>query len=105
MATVALITALRQGPTPHSVAILTRECGADRRTLVRWQRWWRESVIDSAEWRARRSRLREPIEPTLLPLGLFEQYWNQGDQVATTVLAFKFLSPLSCPIRFEQIEG
>jgi hypothetical protein len=41
-AVIILISAMRQGPTPRRVRELSRRFGADRRTIARWQAFWRE---------------------------------------------------------------
>ena len=41
-AIVILISAMRQGPTPRRVRELSTRFGADRRTIARWQVFWRE---------------------------------------------------------------
>ena len=41
-AVVILISAMRQGPTPHRVHELARLFGVDRATVARWQAFWLE---------------------------------------------------------------
>ena len=41
-AVVILVAAMRQGPTPRRICELSRLFDADRRTIARWQVFWRE---------------------------------------------------------------
>lgn len=54
---VMLITALRQGPTPPGARRLKEELGVDRRTLTRWQQWWRETFPLGEFWQQARRQL------------------------------------------------
>ncbi len=59
---VVLITALRQGLRPPSVRKLKAALGVDRRTLQRWQRWWREIFSRSCFWAKTRAQLHPACE-------------------------------------------
>ena len=41
---VILVAAMRQGPSPRRVRELSQLFGADRRTIARWQLFWREHL-------------------------------------------------------------
>ena len=45
---VILVAAMRQGPSPQRVRELSRLFGADRRTIARWQVFWRERFPQTA---------------------------------------------------------
>ena len=56
-AIVILISALRQGPSPRRVRELSARFGADRRTIARWQVFWRERFPQTPFWKIARARL------------------------------------------------
>ncbi|MCA9321030.1 MAG: hypothetical protein KDB53_09860 [Planctomycetes bacterium] len=60
---VALVAALRQGPSPQRMLTLIEAFGVDRRTVERWGRWWREGFAKSPGWRLGRGRLSGSDEP------------------------------------------
>lgn len=96
---VVLITAMRQGPTPKGYAELRDRFGVDRRTIARWQAWWKEFFPGTHFWKsgkARFARLPSPAEfPHTLVL-LFEA--ESGERMAALL---RFLSPLGGSRRFE----
>jgi hypothetical protein len=49
-AIVILISAMRQGPSPRRVRELCARFGADRRTIARWQVFWREHFPQTPFW-------------------------------------------------------
>jgi hypothetical protein len=60
---VVLLGAFRQGPSPTRVKILTEVFGADRRTIERWCRWWRDDFQQSSLWRRLRGLMLLADEP------------------------------------------
>ena len=52
---VILISAMRQGPTPRRVRELSTRFGADRRTIARWQVFWREHFPQTPFWKIARA--------------------------------------------------
>jgi hypothetical protein len=50
-AIVILISAMRQGPTPRRVRELSTRFGVDRRTIARWQVFWRERFPNTPFWK------------------------------------------------------
>jgi hypothetical protein len=60
---VTLVSALRQAPTPTRMRKLTKELGVDRRTVERWQRWWRDEFPSSPGWRVGRGRFSATDDP------------------------------------------
>ncbi|HOE31647.1 MAG: hypothetical protein GYA73_05225 [Planctomycetes bacterium] len=72
---VVLITALRQGIRPPSVRKLKAALGVDRRTLQRWQRWWRELFSRSRFWTTTRVQL-YPLckDGAVLPRAVVDAY-------------------------------
>ena len=69
------------------------QLGIDARTLKRWRQWWLEQLVDSAFWRAERSRFLPRLCEQSLPLGLCEQF--QAQQQKGLLKLLKFLTPLS----------
>jgi hypothetical protein len=92
-AVVLLACVLRQGPTPWRVTRLQALLGVSARTLARWHRWWRDALVQTAFWRAARSRFASPVEPADLPGGLLARFG--GDALAQVVATLRFLSPLT----------
>ncbi len=88
---VALLTAMRQGPTRRSLSELGATFGVGRRTLGRWRVWWRSVFVESEFWRRMASRFLPPVPPADLPASLIERF--QGDTLlARIVRALTFLS-------------
>jgi hypothetical protein len=72
---VVFITALRQGLRPPSVRKLRVTLGVDRRTLQRWQRWWREIFSRGDFWARTRAQLYpECTEGAVLPRAIVDAY-------------------------------
>jgi hypothetical protein len=61
-AIVILISAMRQGPSPRRVRELSTRFGADRRTIARWQVFWREHFSQTPFWKIARARLVPVVE-------------------------------------------
>lgn len=89
---VLLVAAMRQGPTPRTVRRLQMLVGADRRTIERWCRWWKESLPRTTSWRRGRGHFDRPVEEVRLPQSLIERFREPMlDRVVGTL---KFLSLL-----------
>ena len=54
-AVVLLISAMRQGPSPRRIRELSQLFGADRRTIARWQVFWREHFPQTPFWKRARA--------------------------------------------------
>jgi len=76
-AVVVLVSAMRQGPSPRRVRELAQLFGADRRTIARWQLFWREHVPQTPFWKIARGRL-STTAATLLPRSLLEAFLGGG---------------------------
>lgn len=92
-AIVVLAAAMRQGPSPKRVAKLRRLVGVDRRTLVRWRRWWSETLPATRLWKAERGRFARPVKEQQLPCSLLERL--AGGPRDQLIAMLRFLSPLS----------
>ncbi len=73
-AVVVLVSAMLRGVTSWRAAALWRMVGADRRTLERWRRWWREVFVDTPLWRDQRARFLPPVEEGGLVATLLERF-------------------------------
>jgi len=69
-AVVVLAAVLRQGPTPWRVKRVQATLGVDRRTLVRWQRWWTTELATSRPFALGRADFMPPPATEALPVSL-----------------------------------
>lgn len=94
---VVLITALSQGPSPSGKKVI-RKIGIDRRTLKRWQQWWREVFPKGKFWKAAKPGLhpKRPVDAGL-PLTLTGVYSFLTTRTAL-IKCLKFLSPITTPL-------
>jgi hypothetical protein len=93
-AVVVLVSALRDGLTARRVRELRAQLGVDVRTLRRWRTWWRETFVETAFWKAARSRFTPPVEAARLPASLLERF-VASDPRERIVHGLAFLAPLS----------
>ena len=91
---VILVTAMRQGATPTGFKELHRLFGVSRRTLARWQVWWREIFAKGAFWKAARSRFSPPLRDEALPFALLMAF-GAGSGLERLLLLLKFLLPIT----------
>lgn len=94
-AVVILVAAMRQGPAPRRVRELSRLFGADRRTIARWQVFWREHVPQTPFWKVARGRLVPAVEIAILPLSLLEAFLRGDDPCQGWGRLLRFLSPIT----------
>jgi hypothetical protein len=94
-AVVILVAAMRQGPSPCRVRELSRLFGADRRTIARWQVFWREHVPQTPFWRIARGLLAPADANDVLPRSLTEVFLRQGDLREGWKKLLRFLSPIT----------
>ena len=73
-AVILIISALRQGPSPRRVRELSARFGADRRTIARWQVFWRELVPQTPFWKTARARLTPVFNIVTLPSALLDAF-------------------------------
>ncbi len=59
-AIVVLASAIMDGLSDRHLRWLRRLIQIDRRTLLRWRRWWQEEFAESPFWRAERARFPDP---------------------------------------------
>ncbi len=94
-AVVILISAMRQGPAPRRVRELSRLFGADRRTIARWQVFWREHFPQTPFWKVARARLVPAVEIVDLPRSLLKAFLRSGDPRQDWARLLRFLSPIT----------
>ncbi len=94
-AVVVLVSAMRQGPSPRRVRELTQLFGADRRTIARWQVFWREHVPQTPFWKMAHGRLPTTTTGVLLPQSLLEAFLGGDDPCRCWGQLLRFLSPIT----------
>ena len=92
---VVLVSAMRQGPTPRQARELSRLFGADRRTIARWQVFWREHFPETAFWKVARGCLLPAVEIAVLPWSLLEAFLLTGNPCRDWGRLLRFLSPIT----------
>jgi hypothetical protein len=91
-AMVIVAAALRQGVTPVRASKLGELVGVDRRTLMRWRRWWLERMPRTDFWKRARGSFDRPVDERGLPGCLLERF--TGAPREALVATLRFLSPL-----------
>ncbi|MBK6574916.1 MAG: hypothetical protein IPG17_01675 [Sandaracinaceae bacterium] len=72
-AVVVLGAALQHGLNERRVTHLAATLGVDRRTLVRWRRWWLEEFPQTRAGEELRALLVPPGDPTTMPLSWLDR--------------------------------
>lgn len=96
---VVLITAMRQGPTPKGSSLLQKRFGADRRTIARWQAWWKKTFPATRFWKAAKARFARLASTAEFPHRLILLFKAESADRMAALL--RFLSPLGGSRRFE----
>jgi hypothetical protein len=96
-AIVILISAMRQGPSPRRARQLSTHFGADRRTISRWQVFWREHFPQTPFWKIERARLIPLVEIVTLPYSLVDAFLKRHHRCRGWPLLLRFLSPITIP--------
>jgi hypothetical protein len=94
-AVVVLVAAMRQGPSPRRVSELSRLFDADRRTIARWQVFWREHFPRTRFWKIARARFMPVVDVTTLPRSLLEAFVRRHDDREGWRNLLGFLSPIT----------
>jgi hypothetical protein len=94
---VILISAMRHGPTPRRVRELSKRFNADRRTIARWQVFWREHFPQTPFWKIARARLVPAVEIFSLPYSLVDAFLSRHPRCRGWTLLLRFLSPITIP--------
>ena len=94
-ALVVLISAMRHGPSPRRVRELSALFGVDRRTIARWQEFWREYFPQTHFWKAAGVRLALFIDLATLPLSLLTAFVSGDLDHDGWGRLLRFLSPIT----------
>jgi hypothetical protein len=93
-ALVVVITAMRHGPSPRRVRELSALFGVDRRTIARWQEFWREYVPQTHFWKIAGAPLALHCDLTTLPLSLLTTFVRHSNDHEGWGRLLRFLSPI-----------
>jgi hypothetical protein len=96
-AVMILISAMRQGPTPRRIRELSMRFGADRRTIARWQVFWREHFPQTPFWKIARAGLVPAVKIVSLPYSLVDAFLLRHRRCRGWTLLLRFLSPITVP--------
>jgi hypothetical protein len=88
---------MRQGPTPRRVRELSRRFGADRRTIARWQDFWRERFPQTPFWKIARARLVPIAEIVSLPYSVVDAFLSRHRICRGWTFLLRFLAPITIP--------
>ena len=94
-AVVILVAAMRQGPSPRRVRELSQLFGADRRTIARWQVFWREHFPRTPFWKTERGRLTPGVALGVLPASLLDVFLRADDSRDSWGRLLRFLAPIT----------
>lgn len=83
-AVVILLSAMKQGPKPSKT--LRKLIGVSRKTLSRWQSWWRETFSNSRFWQYGRGLMLPPLDTNRMSRELVERFSAKPHQVVTVSL-------------------
>jgi hypothetical protein len=94
---IFLAAAMRQEPSPQSMRELCGLFGADRRTIARWQVFWREHFPQTRFWKVARALFARAIDVATLPRALQEAFFLGKDPRRDWEQLLRFLSPITVP--------
>ena len=94
---VILISAMRQGPTPRRVRELSTRFGADRRTIARWQVFWRECFPQTPFWKIAHAYLLPVVKIVSLPYSLLDAFLRRHPRCRGWTLLLRLLAPITIP--------
>ena len=78
-AVVILVSAMQQGPSAWRVHELSKLFDADRRTISRWQAFWRDHFPKTVFWKDALARLVPVVQIITLPLSFLEAFVCKDD--------------------------
>ncbi len=79
-AVVILVSAMQQGPSAWRVHELSKLFDTDRRTISRWQAFWRDHFPQTVFWKDALARLVPVVQIIALPLSLLEAFLRKNDE-------------------------
>jgi len=92
---VVLVGAMRDGLRPRAVRELSERFGVDRRTIARWQVFWRELFPQTAFWKEARGRLLPVVENSSPLWRLLKAFLGRGGLWRGWGGLLRFLSPIT----------
>lgn len=78
------------GRAQHRLAAWT---GVSRRTVGRWHRWWQETFVAGAFWKAAAARFMPPVATARLPAAVLERFGTEMPDALVEMLWF--LAPIT----------
>jgi transposase-like protein len=93
-AVAVLAAAMQHGPTKKRVSELAVLFGINRRTLVRWRRWWSSMFPTSRFWNSLRGRFAPAVDEANLPTSLLSRMTPLDDE-PDVVGVLRLLAPMS----------
>jgi hypothetical protein len=90
---VVLVSMMQQGMTEGRLERLNAFIGADRRTVLRWLQWWRNTFTATAFWRNARAAFSPPVAQDRLPATLFERF--HGEAAERLIALLRFITPIT----------
>ncbi len=94
-AVVLAASALDGSASPSERTKLLDLLGVSRRTLRRWQSWWRSTFAASPFWQIARGLLQDPLSIADFPQSLLDRFEGSARKRVTAVL--KWISPITVP--------
>ena len=94
-AVIVVISAMRQGPSPRRVRLLSELYGVDRRTIARWQVFWRDHFPQTSFWKCARARLVLLAKTVVLPYALVGAFLHRHVDRDGWARLLKFLAPIT----------
>jgi len=91
---VVLAAVMAHGLTGRRVRTLCAELGVDRRTLVRWQKWWQDEVPRTDFFDELGGRMDRPLDQSGLPGSLLDRIEAKDDAQRLLGL-LRLIDPLS----------
>lgn len=88
-----IVSAMRGALTARRLRRVAELFGADRRTVLRWRRWWREAFPSTTFWRAMAGRFSPALALGELTGALLAQF--DGSTRDRVIAALCLLSPLT----------
>jgi hypothetical protein len=93
-AVAVLAAAMQHGPTEQRVARLAALLGINRRTSVRWRRWWSSTFRASRFWESLRGRFMPAVDEDTMPASLLSPMMPSDDEPVVATL-LRLLAPIS----------
>jgi len=91
---VVLAAVLAHGLTGRRMRTLCAELDVDRRTLVRWQKWWQDEMPRTDFFDELRGRMDRPLDQSRLPRSLLDRI-EAADDAERLLGLLRLIDPLS----------